>query len=29
MTISLGDVLVYFGQYGGRFVAEALIGALY
>lgn len=28
MTIQLGDVLGHFGQYGGRFVPEALIGAL-
>lgn len=28
MTIELGDVLGHFGQYGGRFVPEALIGAL-
>ena len=27
MTIQLGDVLGHFGQYGGRFVPEALIGA--
>ncbi|MEY3752513.1 MAG: tryptophan synthase subunit beta [Actinobacteria bacterium] len=28
MTIQLGDLLGHFGQYGGRFVPEALIGAL-
>jgi tryptophan synthase beta chain len=28
MTIQLGDFLGHFGQYGGRFVPEALIGAL-
>ena len=28
MTIQLGEVLGHFGQYGGRFVPEALIGAL-
>ena len=28
MTIQLGDALGHFGQYGGRFVPEALIGAL-
>jgi tryptophan synthase beta chain len=28
MTIQASDVLGHFGQYGGRFVPEALIGAL-
>lgn len=28
MTIQLGDLPGHFGQYGGRFVPEALIGAL-
>ena len=28
MTIQMGDVLGHFGQYGGRFVPEALISAL-
>ena len=28
MTIETSDVLGHFGQYGGRFVPEALIGAL-
>jgi tryptophan synthase beta chain len=28
MTNQLSDVLGHFGQYGGRFVPEALIGAL-
>ena len=28
MTIELTDIAGHFGQYGGRFVPEALIGAL-
>ena len=28
MTIQTSDLLGHFGQYGGRFVPEALIGAL-